>query len=183
MIYRIVAIVIIIAGFKFAWNSRQKTDGVSEEQAYHQKMSDLATRYDLIEREGVAANEKAESQPAKTPGSAAELLNALGKIHRDKDKYLADLQALDVPKKYQEAHETFLAWKKQEQETEAKLIEGYVAFNQGKKDVANKIDSMIEASDRISKEYEQKLSTIAKQNGFDSFQKYFTQPAATGSKP
>lgn len=148
-------------------------------------MDDLSRRYQAIEKVGEQANNKAANQPAKTPGSAKELLDALTKVHQDKDKYLADLQALDVPKKYEEAHATFLAWKKQEQETEGKLIEGYKAFNAGKKDIADKIDAMVQTSDRISKEYQDKLSGIAKKNGFESVEKFFGQKEkpSSSSKP
>jgi predicted nucleic acid-binding Zn-ribbon protein len=183
MIYRIVAIVIIVAGFKFAWNSRKPSTNLTPEQEYTQKMTELSSRYEAIEKEGEAANDRAATQPAKTPGSAADLLNALSKVHQEKDQYLADLQSLNVPKKYEEAHATFLAWKKQEQETEGQLIEGYKQFSAGKKDVEAKIDSMIQAGDRLSKEYEDKLSSIAKKNGFDSFQKFLGQRISSDSKP
>jgi hypothetical protein len=183
IIYRTVAIVLIVAGFKFAWNSKRSGSDLTVEQEYHQKMAELASRYEAIEKKGGAANEKAAKQPVKTAGTATELLNTLSKVHGEKDQYLADLKALDVPKKYEEAHATFLAWKKQEQETEGKLIEGYKAFSTGKRDIANKIDSMIQTSDRISKEYEDKLSGIAKKNGFDSIQKFFTQKNDPKPKP
>ena len=183
IIYRTVAIVLIVAGFKFAWNSKRSGSDLTVEQEYHQKMTELSNRYEAIEKEGQVANEKAAKQPVKTPATATELLTTLSKIHAEKDQYLADLQALDVPKKYEEAHATFLAWKKQEQETEGKLIEGYKAFNAGKRDVANKIESMIQTSDRISKEYEDKLSGIAKKNGFDSIQKFLSQKNDQKPKP
>lgn len=183
MIFRTVALVLIIAGFRFAINSKRPNSNLTLEQEYHQKMALLSSRYDAIEKEGEDANAKAVSAPPKSPGSALELLDALSKIHKEKDQYLAELQALDVPKKFEEAHSTFLAWKKQEQEAEGKLIEGYKAFNAGKKDVADRIESMIQSSERISKEYEDKLSGIAKKNGFDSIQKFLHAESKPSTNP
>ena len=177
IIFRTVAFVIIVAGFKFAIDTKRPGSNHTVEQEYHQKMAELSRRYEAIEKEGVAANTTAESRPPGTPGTAQELLAALNKVHQEKERYIADLNALNVPKKFEEAHTTFLAWKKQEQETERKLIDGYAAYNSGKKELASKIDEMLKSSEKVSQQYEEKLSSIAKKSGFDSIEKFFGQKA------
>lgn len=174
-IFRFVAIVILIAGFKYACNSKKSTDSATAEHEYTQKMTELTARKEAIEKEVADANAKAAMQPAKTPGSANEMLDALNKAYKEKDQYLAELQNLDVPKKFEEAHSTFLSYQKQEHETEAKLIDGYKAYNAGKKEVAATIDALVQSSEKISKAYEDKLNAIAKKNGFSSIQSYFSQ--------
>ncbi len=175
LIIRVLILALVIGGVRYAMSSKKSNSNASEEQTYSQKMAELSERSDAIEKEANDANAKAATQPAKTPGSANELLDALNRAYQKKDKYIADLQTMDVPKKYEEAHATFLAWQKQEHETEAKLIEGYKAYNAGKKEVGASIDSMLESSERVSKAYQAKLADIAKKNGFDSIQGFFEQ--------
>ena len=175
LIVRVVVLALIIGGVRYAISSKKSGNDLTEEQQYSQKMSELSERNNAIEKEVQDANAKAVSQPAKTPGSGKELLDTLTKAYQEKDKYLADLQAIDVPKKYEEAHSTFLAWQKQEHETEGKLIDGYKAYNEGKKEVAATIDLLVESSTKVSKAYESKLADIAKKNGFDSIQKFLSQ--------
>lgn len=175
LIFRLVLIAMLIAGFKYACNSRKSSDPVAAEHEYTQKMTELTARKEAIEKEVADANAKAAMQPAKTPGSANEMLDALSKAYKEKDQYLAELQSIDVPKKFEEAHSTFLSYQKQEHETEAKLIDGYKAYNAGKKELAASIDSLVQSSEKISKSYEDKLDAIAKKNGFSSIQNFFSQ--------
>ena len=177
-VLRVVAIVIIIAGFKLAFrtpNPNKPGENLTPEQAYSQKMAELSARYDELEKEGQAANLKAESQPAKTKGSADEFLGTLVRIHNEKDKYLADLQAVDVPKKFEEAHKTFVEWRSQEQDSETKLLKGYADFANGKVQVKAQIDSLVNSSEKKSKEFQDQLATYAKKHGFDSIQGFFEQ--------
>ena len=175
LIFKIVIVAVIVMGIRYMIGHKKSDVNLTDEQAYSQKMSELSERNNAIEKEVQDANAKAVSQPARTPGSGKELLVTLTKAYQEKDKYLADLQAIDVPKKYEEAHSTFLAWQKQEHETEGKLIDGYKAYNEGKKEVAATIDSLVESSTKVSKAYESKLADIAKKNGFDSIQKFLSQ--------
>lgn len=178
IIYRTVAIVLMVAGIKLAFfspNPKKPGSNLSPEQAYTQKMSELSARYESLELEVQQANEKAASKTTKTPGSANELITALTNIHNKKNRYLADLQALEVPKKFEEAHKTLLEWRSEEQQVEEKLIKGYAAFSEGKKQVASTIESLLESSEKAGKAYEEKLNSIAKKNGFDSIKKFFGQ--------
>jgi hypothetical protein len=177
-ILRLVAIVIIIAGLKFAFRTpdpKQPGATLSPEQAYSQRMTELTDRYNELEKEGQDANLKASSQSKKSPGSADDFLRTLVRIHNDKDKYVADLQAVDVPKKFEEAHKTFLEWRTQEQVAEAELLKGYAAVAEGKTKMTKEIDALVESSEKKSKEYEDKLSEYAKQHGYDSIQGFFQQ--------
>ncbi len=174
-IFKIVLVAIVVLGIRYAIGNKKSGENVTDEQAYSQKMGAFSERSNAIEKEVQDVNAKIASQPAKTPGSGKELLDTLTRAYQEKDKYLAELQAIDVPKKYEEAHTTFLAWQKQEHETEGKLIEGYKAYYEGKKEVAASIDSLLESSTKVSKAYESKLADIAKKNGFDSIQKFLNQ--------
>jgi len=175
MILRIVVVVVAIVGIRYLVNTKKAGDAVNQEQQYTQKMSELTSRYQSIEQNVKDVNAKILAQPAKTPGSARELTQALSKAYDEKDKYLADLRALDVPKKYEEAHKTFVEWQKQEHETEGKLLEGYKAYYSGQKQIAGYIDSLLENSDKVSKAYKDKMDAITKSKQLDAFKAFLNQ--------
>ena len=178
IILRLVAIVIIVMGIKFAFrtpNPAEPGDNLTPEQAYSQKMAELSARYDELEKEGQDANLRAAGQGKKVPGSADELIRTLVRIHNDKDKYLADLQAVHAPEKFEEAHKTFVDWKAHEQDTEAKLLKGYAAVAEGKTQLTKEVEDLLKSSGEKSKEYEDNLTEYAKRHGFDSIQGFFQQ--------
>ena len=166
-IFRAVALLIIVAGFKVGVDYTKNRKAPDAE--YLTQMQALSDRFASLEKEG--------QQTLTTSGKDPQvLLDSLAKIQAKKEEYIRDLQALDPPDKYKEFQQTLIEWRVKEHLNEQQLLEGFVQYSKDRSEkTSSKIDDLTKANEDIGKTFEEKTRAIAKKYGFDSVEKFLRQ--------
>lgn len=163
IVFRLVCIVIILAGFRLFWVRSKPADA-----EYLRQMQTLSSDFARLEESGQRA--LANQSPGR---SVDDLLLELTRVFEQKSDYIRSLQALNPPKKYEEFHRTLVEWRLKEHENEGQLLAGYREYSKARsKGTETTLESLTKANDEIGKKYEAMLTEIVKKNGSESIDKF-----------
>lgn len=166
MIFRVLCLVILIAGLKVGCASTQeKPLPISD---YQKQMVALAADFGKLEKE-------AQNSVQQNGKDANGILQGLQAMHTKKEADVKKLKSLTPPEKYKELHESLIEWKTKEFDNETKMLDGMRRYAMSQsKGIESEMDALAKESDDIMKLYDAKTQAIAKKNGFDTVDQFLS---------